>query len=226
MDKKLFSKRLRDLRKDCGYKTQYALAKAYNERFGAKRKDEAGGNEKEFGGIFGTIKNYENDSHEGSPKLEIVCNLCEMLGCDVSYLVGDYDELDYPTHKICEATGLSDKAVNILARENERAKRDRAAGWVNLPYQQEIEAASKLIENRTVLFYVYQYIYGNYDAIEIHGQTDDDSTFSRDVHLVSKSDPRGGTIVRVEDMQSVFLLNIQNALNSMRQDIQREVKNG
>lgn len=226
MDKKLFAKRLRDLRTDCGYKTQYALAKAYNERFGAKRKDEAGGNEKEFGGILGTIKNYENDSHKGSPKLEIVCNLCEMLGCDVSYLVGDYDEQDYPTHKICEATGLSKDAVNILVRENERAKLERAAGWTNLPYQQEIEAASKLIENRTVLFYVYQYIYGNYDAIEIPGQADDDFTLMRDVHLVAQNNPRGGTIVRVEDLLSVFLLNIQNSLNLMRQDIQGEVKNG
>lgn len=114
MDKILFSNRLRDLRLKCGYRSQYALAKAYNEKFGAKRKDEAGGSEKEFGGILGTIKNYENDSHNGSPKLEIVCNLCEMLGCDVSYLVGDYDERDYSTHKICEATGLSENAIMRL----------------------------------------------------------------------------------------------------------------
>lgn len=163
---------------------------------------------------------------ERLPDTDTLARMCEVFDCDFGYLICDYDERDYSTHKICEATGLSESAVNILVRENERSKRERAAGWVNLPYQQEIEAASKLIENHNVLFYVYQYIYGNYDAIEIPGQTDEDFTLMRDVHLVPQNNPRGGTIVRVEDLQSVFLLNIQNSLNSMRQDIQEEVKNG
>lgn len=114
MDKILFSDRLVALRKARGYSTQYELARAYNEMFPPKRRDEAGGNDGNFCGILGTIKNYENGNNESSPKLEIVCNLCKLLGCDVSYLVGDYKELDFAAHKIAEYTGLSEKAITRL----------------------------------------------------------------------------------------------------------------
>lgn len=40
MDKILFSERLKTRRMECGYKTQYALAKEYNERFPSSRKIE------------------------------------------------------------------------------------------------------------------------------------------------------------------------------------------
>lgn len=114
MDKKLFSERLVALRIAKGFKTQYQFAKAYNEKYPTKRRDESGGNDGDFGGIYGTIKNYENANHPASPKLSIVCNMCELLGCDVSFLAGDYDETDFPTHKICEYTGLSETAIAKL----------------------------------------------------------------------------------------------------------------
>lgn len=114
MDKILFSERLVALRKDMGYKSQAALARAYNEKFPPKRRDDAGGNEGDFKGILGTIKNYENPNIDASPKLVIVCNLCQLLDCDVSYLVGDYDERNYPTHKISEYTGLSEDAIKSI----------------------------------------------------------------------------------------------------------------
>ena len=114
MDKIIFSNRLADLRKERGYKTQYALAKAYNEKFPAKRRNEAAGNEGDFGGILGTIKNYENPSKELSPKLSIVCNLCEILNCDIDYLLGKIDVPHHETANIMAVTGLTADAVYFL----------------------------------------------------------------------------------------------------------------
>lgn len=164
---------------------------------------------------------------ERLPDMDTLSRMCEVFQCDFGYLIGDYAERDYPTHKICEATGLSKKAVNILEKKQERVKQEQAAGWSNLPEAQELSAASDLISGDwNILFYIYQYLHGDYDAIEFPGKTDDNTTVTPDVHLVSKSDPRGGTIVRAEDLQAVFLLNIQNSLNVMRQNIQRGLKHG
>lgn len=114
MNKELFSKRLTDLRKARGFKTQYALAKAYNEKFPTKRRNDAAGNEGDFGGILGTLKNYENPNKEISPKLSIVCNLCELLECDIDYLLGKIDVPRHETANIMSVTGLTDDAVYFL----------------------------------------------------------------------------------------------------------------
>ncbi len=122
MNKILFSSRLADLRKKRGFKTQYALAKAYNEKFPTKRRNDASGNEGDFGGIFGTIKNYENPNRENGQKLSVVCNLCELLDCDIDYLIGKIEVPQHETADIMALTGLSEKAVEtilLLRRDNQ-----------------------------------------------------------------------------------------------------------
>ena len=114
MNKVLFSNRLADLRKARGFKTQYALAKAYNEKFPPKRRNDAAGNEGDFSGILGTIKNYENPNKNFSPKLSIVYNLCEILDCDIDYLLGKIDVPHHETADIMEVTGLTADAVYFL----------------------------------------------------------------------------------------------------------------
>ena len=114
MDKNLFSNRLADLRKTRGFKTQYALAKAYNEKFPPKRRDDTSGSEGDFSGILGTIKNYENPNKSLSPKLSIVCNLCEILDCDIDYLLGNIDVPRHITQDMMDLTGLSEGACEKL----------------------------------------------------------------------------------------------------------------
>ena len=114
MDKNLFSIRLSDLRKARGFKTQYALAKAYNEKFPPKRRDDTSGNEGDFSGVLGTIKNYENPNKNLSPKLSIVCNLCEILDCDIDYLLGNIDVPRHITQDMMDLTGLSEGACEKL----------------------------------------------------------------------------------------------------------------
>ena len=114
MDKILFSNRLSKLRKERGFKTQYALAKAYNEKFPPRRRDDTAGNEGDFGGILGTIKNYENENKDLSPKLSIVCNLCDILDCDIDYLLGKIDVPRHETADIIAVTGLTADSVYFL----------------------------------------------------------------------------------------------------------------
>ena len=113
MNKELFAERLVALRKQKGYENQNQLAAAYNREFPPKRKDDSEGNT--GSGILGTIKHYENPNYLGSPKLDKVDNICDLLGCDIDYLTG---RIDYKTHNleyISEYTGLSEEAVEIIS---------------------------------------------------------------------------------------------------------------
>lgn len=64
---------------------------------------------------FGTLKNYENPNHSGIPRLDIVANICEMLDCDVDYLLG---KIDLPKHEyeaIYQKCGLSLTAIDAIS---------------------------------------------------------------------------------------------------------------
>lgn len=114
MDKILFSERLINRRKECGYKTQYALANEYNKRFPSNRKNQKEENRDNTSGILGTIKHYENANHKGSPNLEIVVNLCELLDCDIDYLTGKIDCKKHDIQFIQDTTGLSENTIGNL----------------------------------------------------------------------------------------------------------------
>lgn len=111
MNKILFSERLKTRRIECGYKTQYALAKEYNQRFPSSRKNRKEENIKNSTGILGTIKHYENGNYKGSPKLDIVDNLCKILECDVDYLLGNIDCKKHDLQFVHNQTGLSEIAI-------------------------------------------------------------------------------------------------------------------
>ncbi len=114
MNKFLFSERLSARRKECGYNTQYALAEEYNKRFPSSRKNRKEENAENSSGILGTIKHYENGNYSGSPKLDIVDNLCKILECDVDYLLGNIGCKKHDIQFIQDQTGLSETAINKL----------------------------------------------------------------------------------------------------------------
>lgn len=191
MDKKLFSKRLAELRKNAGFKNQYQFAKAYEELFPTERRDEAGGNEGDFGGIYGTVKNYENKNHNGDPGLTKVANMCDMLGCDIDYLAGRIDKQTHDLQFVCDYTKLSGEAIEnirslkpgdyyyrnmVISRFFEKDEvsrrffRDLQAVWniykaVNAElnsYDDEIKEAVEDVEDEKALSNLEQLLFGNY----------------------------------------------------------------
>lgn len=105
MNRQLFAERLRKRRKECGYSSREDFAEAYNKRFGQDNPNNP------YGGVLGTIKKYEDPNHSGTPKLDIVDNICSMLDCDIDYLMG---YIDFPHHihqVVHDKIGLSETAV-------------------------------------------------------------------------------------------------------------------
>lgn len=111
MDRRLFAKRLQQQRKACGYSSREDFAEAYNKRFGQYNPDNP------YGGVLGTIKNYENPNHSGTPKLDIVDNMCSMLDCDIDFLLGYIDLPHHEQQVVHDKVGLSETAVlRLLAQ--------------------------------------------------------------------------------------------------------------
>ena len=115
MDKILFSERLREQRKKCGYPTIADLAKKYNDTFPSKRNGRKDENIGDYKGILGTLKNYENPNKECSPGLDIVNNLCKLLQCNVDYLLGNIDCETHDHQFIHDTIGLSEDSIQILS---------------------------------------------------------------------------------------------------------------
>lgn len=112
MDKKLFSMRLKQQRIAAGYMTQKSFAAAYNKRY-FPNFTYTYGNDKDAG-ILGTLKNYENPNKDIIPRLEYVDNMCEMLDCDIDYLLGKIDEPKHIYQAMKDQCGLSNEATEQL----------------------------------------------------------------------------------------------------------------
>lgn len=51
---------------------------------------------------------------EAMPSLKQLCQMAEIFGCDIGYLLADYDERHHVTADVCNVTGLSERAVERL----------------------------------------------------------------------------------------------------------------
>jgi len=63
----------------------------------------------------------KNPSAMRAPDLRNISLICDLFGCDIGHLFGEYDECTYDTHKICEKTGLTENTVKLLTNADDRA---------------------------------------------------------------------------------------------------------
>ena len=135
MDNILFSSRLKHLRKKAGYKSCEGLAKEYNARFVSDDKD-----------ILGSLKGYENENIVSNPTISVLSNLCDMLGCDVDYLIGRTFTLSKEDELISDRTGLSLAAIKRLCY-----LRSKINNGDHLIYkeQDQLDAINSLLEDET-----------------------------------------------------------------------------
>lgn len=60
-----------------------------------------------------TLSNIENGDFSHC-SLNLLIAVCEILGCDIGYIVGEYDYSTKETAEICKETGLSEKAIEKI----------------------------------------------------------------------------------------------------------------
>ena len=92
-------KRIKNLREEAGYNSQ----KSFAEKLGYSRQ---------------TVAKWENG--ETMPTLDTLYDIISVLDCDMGYLLCLYDTRYFKHAEICEETGLSAEAVEILMEEKKR----------------------------------------------------------------------------------------------------------
>lgn len=165
-----------------------------------------------------TVSNWEKGV--SLPPLSKLIALSEIFDCDLGYLLCDYDEPKRDLADVVEQTGLSGKAATRLKTMAGRVNKEKQAGWLNTMEEQELKALNTILENDyQMLYYIYQYIFGNYDSFSIatvnhSGQEKD--IVEKDILLCNTNTPDTGTYINAEQLQPVFLLSIQSALMDLK----------
>lgn len=94
----------------------YSMKDGFKVGFKKARK-EAGYTQQEFADAFSsvtveTIRNWEQGRNV--PEIDTIEKLCDFFKCDMDYLFGRIDHKSHNHKYICECTGLSEKAVEML----------------------------------------------------------------------------------------------------------------
>lgn len=111
MDKILFASRLKE-QIEIKYKTQTAFAIAYDSKFNPGTFcNEANSPHK---GTLSTIKKYVSSTAPTIPSLDKIDNMCQLLDCDIDYLLGKIDQPKHIYQAMREQCGLSNGATEQL----------------------------------------------------------------------------------------------------------------
>lgn len=94
----------------------------------------------------GTYRQWENGTNFVS--LVYLPVLCEVLDCEVGYILCEYDKPHKDVADICKETSLSAAAVEKLQQSSERHKIDSHGGFYYPGKLSELDMLSLLIENR------------------------------------------------------------------------------
>lgn len=121
-----------------------------------------------------TISGWENGTQK--PDIFSIYNLCKVLDVDLGYLFAEYKEKTFDMKYICEYTGLSEKAVNILHRLKGTKRKEALTALNDL-----IETGNVFVNS--VLMRIPQYIkcraiYEMKQPKQFNGNNDTEKTLS------------------------------------------------
>lgn len=111
MDKILFSQRLSCLIKE-KYRTLSAFARAYDAIYNPGALCNAANNPQK--GTINTIKKYVSPKSKTIPSLDKIDNMCQLLDCDIDYLLGKIDAPKRIHQEMLDQCGLSNAATDQL----------------------------------------------------------------------------------------------------------------
>ena len=208
------------LREKAGYKSAEKFASKYDMEFSDGDRS-----------VFSSYRDFENSGKKSNPTASVLCNLADLLDCDIDYLLGRHDVISSETDFIMEKTGLSEISVNHLRRIHNDVQSDKE---YNLPSRPALEiiALNALLENpeigNQILRLIGSYLQYNYDEFSVpHSIIKGTTTYSDNiavdrVFLGSKAKSKRSIpfLVTVEDVRASLLVQIQNRLNDLRRHFQ------
>lgn len=108
VDKKIFSDRLKSLRKERGFATQIDFADAFDKKYYY-------GDDSSPESSFASIKKWESSKSPCLPDTNRLWALCDFLGCDSDFLLGFQDTPKKEIEKAAGFTGISYDAMKKVS---------------------------------------------------------------------------------------------------------------
>lgn len=164
-----------------------------------------------------TVNQWENGVRQ--IKGPDIAALADALNTTCDYILRGISSENINIYRL---TGFSEIAIKRLKKMRTRIQSEHAAGWINTIEECELKAINTLLElDYSILFNIYNFLFGEYDSFSLlYGERDDQEVFNKEVRLCNNNSPSGGIYIRANQMQSVFLLEIQNSLMKLQKLIQ------
>ena len=163
------------------------------------------------------LKMWENGTNP--VELEWIPAICDVLGCDVGYLFGEYEELTRQVSDICKATGLSEDAVEAI----------RSMGDINLKdgvlHRAEFqEVISCMFEDPRFSSMIPHVIEA--EQLRTSPEIDQDTTAMELTQSMGKVESLGFVVLRREDARQFHLRQAAQVFLSVVSDIGIGTSNG
>lgn len=163
------------------------------------------------------LKMWENGTNP--VELEWIPAICDVLGCDVGYLFGEYEELTRQVSDICKATGLSEDAVEAI----------RSMGDINLKdgvlHRAEFqEVISCMFEDPRFSSMIPHVIEA--EQLRTSPEIDQDTTAMELTQSMGKVESLGFVVLRREDARQFHLRQAAQVFLSVVSDIGIGASNG
>lgn len=163
------------------------------------------------------LKMWENGTNP--VELEWIPAICDVLGCDVGYLFGEYEELTRQVSDICKATGLSEDAVEAI----------RSMGDINLKdgvlHRAEFqEVISCMFEDPRFSSMIPHVIEA--EQLRTSPEIDQDTTAMELTQSMGKVESLGFVVLRREDARQFHLRQAAQVFLRVVSDIGIGASNG
>ena len=155
---------------------------------------------------------YNWECSEDSIPIPVLKKICEKCNCSSDYLIGIEKEVNHDLHFICNYTGLSEDAVNIITKSN-TSYFPFVVSTINFLLEQD-----NYIDDKLELFrLIPQYVLSSQN-IKSYDECDVPKMENSNIALRDEFGTALG-LVPVNKMANVLLLSINETLSKLRNNI-------
>lgn len=176
--------------------------------------DELGSNRKapasKVGVSYDQLKQWERGIN--SIPLEWIPAICDVLGCDVGYLFGEYEELTRQSTDICKVTGLSENAVEAICSMGDVKLKDEVLHRAKFQ-----EVISCMFEDPRFSSMIPHIIEA--ERLRTSPEIDQNTTASELAHSIGTVESFGFVVLRREDARQFHLRQAAQVFLNIASDI-------
>lgn len=174
-----------------------------------------------------TYKKWE--TAENSIQIEWIPAICDVLGCDIGYLFGEYAEKKREFSDVCETTGLSEKAVKQLYLLYHHPHCESGLGVMAKGYTiGHVDILSKILESKGMLEFFnslgFYLIYGGVLPKDAYTSNEEDLTCEEHERFYKWANDHGLEIQPRKDICEMYLQKACDVLKNIFRDILERVK--